>query len=114
MLPFISPIAAYSSLASLLRASVGLSVPAVFLFPVTRPVWNSETVLGEYGATRSTLYKFQKCPGGGLIFGVFQDNCSLFERGMHLRGHVPFFATAHRWRNGKGQGYNSRLCRSWL
>src|SRR5229473_983084 len=112
MLPFISPIAAYSSLASLLRVSFVLSNPALFLLLVTRPVWNSETILGEYGSTRSTLYKFQKCPRGGPIFGVFQDNCSLFKRGMHLCGNVPFLATAHRRRNGKGHGDNSRLCGS--
>src|SRR5258708_38920150 len=112
MLPFISPIAAHSSLASLLRASFALSVPALFLFPVTRPVWNSETVLGEYGSTRSTLYKFQKSPRGGLIFGVFQDKFCLVERGMHLRGNVPFFTPAHRWRNGEGHCQNSCLCGS--
>src|SRR5216683_8406536 len=112
MLPCVSPIAAYSSLASLFRVSFVLSNPALFLFSVTRPVWNSETILGEYGSTRSTLYKFQKCPRGGLVLGVFQDNCSLFKRGMHLRGNVPFFATAHRWRNGQGHGNNPRLGRS--
>src|SRR5260370_5952147 len=99
MLPCVSPIAAYSSLASLLRVSIVLSNPALFLFLVTRPVWNSETILGEYGSTRSTLYKFQKYPRGGLVLGVFQDNCSLFKRGMHLRANVPFFAAAQRRRN---------------
>src|SRR5260370_30659453 len=112
MLPCVSPIAAYSSLASLLRVSIVLSNPALFLFLVTRPVWNSETILGEYGSTRSTLYKFQKCLRRGLIFGVFQDNCSLFKRGIHLRGNVPFFPAPPPWRNGKEHGDHSRLCRS--
>src|SRR5260370_34034573 len=84
-----------------------LSDPALFLFLVTRPVWNSETILGEYGSTRSTLYKFQKCPRGGPIFCVFQDNCSLFKRGMHLCWNVPFLATGHRRPHGKGHRNNS-------
>src|SRR5260370_33021926 len=102
MLPFISPIAAYSSLASLLKVSFVLSNPALFLFLVTRPVWNSETILGEYGSTRSTLYKFQKCPRGGLVLCVFQDNCSLFQRGMHLAGKIPLFFTPQSSRHGPG------------
>src|SRR5712691_7003940 len=74
------------SLASLFRASFVLSVPALFLFLVIRLVWKCETILGEYGSTRSTLHKFQKCLRGRLVIGVFQDNRSLFKRGMHLRG----------------------------
>src|SRR5258708_9210213 len=95
MLPFISPIAAYSSLASLLRVSFVLSNPALFLLLVTRPVWNSETILGEYGSTRSTPLKIQKCPPARLIFCVFPDQCFLFTLWMYLPRHVPLFFTPH-------------------